>query len=75
MSIIELLEYLQWRHDKNPMSCPFCHEALKYGHSQDCEISRRINQLKAAEQFGGIVFYDSKHSHSKFYWRRGDFLF
>jgi len=31
------------------MICPYCDEAYKYGHSQDCEISRRINQLKAAE--------------------------
>ena len=49
MSIIQLLECVQWRHDKNPMICPYCHETYKYGHSQDCEISRRINQLKAAE--------------------------
>lgn len=49
MSIIKLLENVQWRHDKNPMTCPYCDEPYKHGHSQNCEISRRINQLKAAE--------------------------
>ena len=49
MSIINLLESLQWKWEKTGNPCPDCLNGYKYGHKSDCEISRRINQLKAAE--------------------------
>lgn len=48
MKLLDLLEMLQWKWDKVGTPCPCCYNGYKYGHRDDCEISQKINQLKAA---------------------------